>query len=765
MRRYRPRFIALVAFAGSFAWTFALACSGSVTLDRSQQPPDAGHSTPDAALPDAAAPATGSDAGDAGSTDALDALQIEPTKATLHVKHGEAVPTVQFRVVNSRGVAVTASFQVGDGELGDVDDDGVFTPRETRGGVTSIEARATRYVLRAEVTIEVEWTQNGADADPSAGMPAGGYAGVGGEGPGGALARADRDALDTDASADAALRFVYPYDGTLFPLGLPAPLLMWAEGSASAADAIAVHLSGPHFRYRGYFGRPPPLAAGAPFVRHPIPEDVWDAATRTVAGGSLDVEVRILKAGIAYGPMTQRWKIARGSLKGTVYYQSYGTRLAENMDGAIGGSGKFGGATLAIRLGETAPRLVAGGDGGEGECRVCHSVSSDGSRMTVQHGDRYSVTSSYDLLAGNQETLYPEATNSQLAWIGMTPDGALGVSNAAPLGLSATPAAQLYDMATGDVVPSMGLAEFVEQAAFPAFSHDGNMLAFNFMEGPGNATIGAGDHKKLVAMDFDPMTRTFSNPTLLYEGAKAAGWPSFSPTGTALVYQVELTRGTEDKFFYTRYGATAELWWTNLRTAEQHRLEQANGTASGASYLPTGPEAHDADQRLNYEPSVAPIASGGYAWMVFTSRRLYGNVATIDPWQSDPREQDLSETPTTKKLWIAGIDLDLSTPELMTQVGDDPSHPAFYLPGQELLAGNARGFWVVDPCKDDGKGCESGVECCSGVCQKDMSTDELTCGPKTDDCVDEFGRCETAADCCDPLLACLNHVCTQFVVD
>ena len=33
-----------------------------------------------------------------------------------------------------------------------------------------------------------------------------------------------------------------------------------------------------------------------------------------------------------------------------------------------------------------------------------------------------------------------------------------------------------------------------------------------------------------------------------------------------------------------------------------------------------GEEAH-----LNYEPTILPIAIGGYYWVVFTSRRCYGN--------------------------------------------------------------------------------------------------------------------------------------------
>jgi hypothetical protein len=150
--------------------------------------------------------------------------------------------------------------------------------------------------------------------------------------------------------------------------------------------------------------------------------------------------------------------------------------------------------------------------------------------------------------------------------------------------------------------------------------------------------------------------------------------------------------------------------------------------------------------------------------MVFTSRRLYGNVATIDPWFSDPREHDLTATPTTKKLWVAAIDLDVADPEFAMSAGHDPSHPAFYLPGQELLAGNTRGFWVVDPCKSDGDSCETGVECCSGYCQEDEDGN-LTCGRKTGDCAEEFDRCESRADCCDPAQVCVNEVCTRVVVE
>ena len=49
-----------------------------------------------------------------------------------------------------------------------------------------------------------------------------------------------------------------------------------------------------------------------------------------------------------------------------------------------------------------------------------------------------------------------------------------------------------------------------------------------------------------------------------------------------------------------------------------------------------------------------PVVSGGYAWVVFTSRRLYGNVAKNDPWQSDPRHYDVILSPViTEKATVA----------------------------------------------------------------------------------------------------------------
>ncbi|MGH7284650.1 MAG: hypothetical protein ACRELY_24255, partial [Polyangiaceae bacterium] len=200
-----------------------------------------------------------------------------------------------------------------------------------------------------------------------------------------------------------------------------------------------------------------------------------------------------------------------------------------------------------------------------------------------------------------------------------------------------------------------------------------------------------------------------------------------------------------------KVGSEGELWWIDIATHTPHRLDKLNGV----SYLPDG-GAHTGalDQLLNFEPTVNPVPSGGYAWIVFTSRRLYGNVATRQPYESDPRYADLTTSPTPKKLWVAAIDL--SAP-----AGTDPSHPAFYLPAQELYAGNQRGYWVVDPCRSDGTSCDTGDECCGGYCRPGGDAGGLVCTDVQPTCAQVSEKCATTADCCgkDTGIQCIDNRC------
>jgi hypothetical protein len=162
---------------------------------------------------------------------------------------------------------------------------------------------------------------------------------------------------------------------------------------------------------------------------------------------------------------------------------------------------------------------------------------------------------------------------------------------------------------------------------------------------------------------------------------------------------------------------------------------------------------------MNYEPNVIPVAVGGYYWVIFTSRRAYGNdiapagaIAADDPFGIwGPQDG----TPR-KKLWVAAIDVNHDAA--------DPSHPAFYLGGQERTSGNMRAFTALEPCRADGATCESGSDCCNGFCRETSrgadGTPVLECVPPPEgECSQIDELCFTAANCCDPAATCVNNRC------
>jgi hypothetical protein len=321
---------------------------------------------------------------------------------------------------------------------------------------------------------------------------------------------------------------------------------------------------------------------------------------------------------------------------------------------------------------------------------------------------------------------------------------------------------QLYSLPSGTPVAGVTGLPSGLQAGLPAFSPDGKHVSFNFWGGtfPGGASA---DKTSLALLDFDG-ARAFSNPRVAYTpagGGPSVTYSSFLPSSDAVVFEIELTNPT-DEWAYTWQQHTAELWWLDTTSGSAHRLDSLNGyNAAGKTYLPNnakGAATHTSaqDATLNYEPTVTPIASGGYAWIVFTSRRMYGSVAQLDPWTSDPAAYAWLDPGqiTDKKLWVAAIDLGAAP-------GTDPSHPAFYLPGQELRAGNSRGYWTVPPCRGDGSSCDVGDQCCGGFCEAG-GDGGLVCTAQQPTCSALYDKCTTTSDCCGATqgVVCINHVCS-----
>jgi hypothetical protein len=709
--------------------------------------------------------------GDATTSGSLSIAPADPV-VDLTIQNGvvTAAPVTFQARAGAGPVAATFSLNRGDlGALGSTS--GTFQASGVVAGVGTVSATYGSLVGTTSVTVRIVAVRNGGPVfDGDAGL--GGPGGVGGEGPGGAT---DAGAFVGPFAAPASateLGFLYPYDKTVWPRGVLPPLLQWQ--TTHAARAVYVHLSQRDYDFKGYYAFSPSLA-GAALMRHPVDAQAWDQATGSNEGDPLHVEVVIAAADGVFGPIAEDWMIAPALLQGTVYYGSYNSALN-------GTPGTVSGAVVAIQSGNTSPTLAV--PALRGTCHSCHEVSANGSTLFTNDGmSDYGFGGSYDLTKGGalikryDQTLttsgglqYSDVVG-KFAYAGVYPDGTFVLANSNDNFHTYTGNSNLFSRDTLLSIPSTGFTNIVSKAVTPAFSPDGRHVAFNFWQAQQGADAGvsAGNGASLAAMDFDcgapagsvtcaAPPFAFSNLREIYRDAtRTAGWPAFTPDGNSVIFQSTIMPGGGSAL-NTYVGGTAELMIADTRVPPQfspQRLCALDGLGSDCktSYLPVVPN-HPNDTIYNYEPTVNPIASGGYYWVVFTTRRAYGNVAQGDPYESNSYSP--IDHPVTKKLWVAAIDENPTN-------GQDPSHPAFYLPGQELNAGDMKGYWVVEPCRPDGSACTTGDQCCNGFCRQPDDGGALVCMPTRLGCSNLYEKCERVADCCGAPqgYTCINQRCAQ----
>ncbi|HZF54680.1 MAG TPA: hypothetical protein VE093_38795, partial [Polyangiaceae bacterium] len=247
-------------------------------------------------------------------------------------------------------------------------------------------------------------------------------------------------------------------------------------------------------------------------------QGAWDALGSCSTGGDATVELSKLLNGQKLGPLTQSWRIAKGKLHGSIYYNTYDSQLAGNT-----------GAMMRIQGNSAMPEVLVG------NCTVCHSVSSDGS--TAAAANHNGPGGVFDLSSGmlNPPLVWQDPERASFAAL-FPKKGDVLVVNGAPggswppntPGTSGNWTSELRSK-TGMVIPGSGIESYYAQT--PVFSHDGTMLAFTDRPAGGGPSV-------LAIMSYDAATQKFSNYKVLATppGGMHGSWPAFTPDNKFVIY-------------------------------------------------------------------------------------------------------------------------------------------------------------------------------------------------------------------------------------
>lgn len=499
----------------------------------------------------------------------------------------------------------------------------------------------------------------------------------------GNLPQSSIDLLDNPmGGADNNMSIAYPYPQTVFPLGVLSPEIQWFGGGGG--DVYKLKMTEKYYDYTEYFSQAPP-------GRHIVPQADWDAIEKSGSGSQSDpltVALGRMSGGVAYQPELNTWHIAQGKLKGAIYYW-------ELPDAC----GSFNGRILRIKPdAEQVDEFFQ-----PGGCWGCHTVSRDGTTMmaTLESGSPFpQITVDLKQDPAQYGSIGPgtpiggtfSAFNEKGDKVLVSNDGA-GFNERLRI-VDATNATVLNDNAMGN------------DCGEPAWSPTGKKIAAICNMNSGGGWMFDSYQGNLAVADVADDGITVSNiQTLVPQGGGQGrpAYPSFTPGGEFIAF------GRPDQG--SRTTGNGDLWLVE--------------TANGANVKKLAIAGSD---NRSFNPVFSPLRAGGYFWLVFVSRRDYGNRLI-----GANRQQ----------LWIAAVDDPPSAA--------DPSHPPFYVRGQEDCAKSENAYMALPPCKDLGAPCESGSDCCNGSCVKDPGTGMYICGepPDPGECVQDGNGCETDVDCCN----------------
>ena len=493
-----------------------------------------------------------------------------------------------------------------------------------------------------------------------------------------------KDGFGMAVDPDPAMVLLYPYDKTVFPRGLTGPTIQW--NGTLAPDTFYIHVTSPTYELEWYGVVPPKSRWNFPTM----PSSVWPKITAS-NDGAITTEIKRFSNNNVYGIKPQTWFIAPANLAGTVYYWEINN-----------------GKVVRLPVGASKPEKFL--EEKQNTCIACHSISADGSTLSASYAGGWSPWASWNIADGKQKYY----SNTSSGFTAISPSGShvvWGHWSDGNFNTTGRLTLSVFNSVTGLAFldpPPAGVGGGAP--SHPAWSPDGNKLAFAVRTNGNGLDFTA---STLWITDVDTMNPAFTNTKQIVD---AVGWrptttfPTFLPDSKWIAFE----RATQAR---TR-GAAGELYLTDTNGDLILALDRANGKGI----------ISDAQASTSYEPTFLPVAVGGYAWLVLGSERMYGN--TLEDQNVNTRK---------KQLWVAAIDLN-------PKPGEDPSHPAFWLPGQELNNQNMRGAWALSPCKADGATCSAGFDCCAGYCYGQPGT----CHDQPlDNCSHITEKCDSDADCCN----------------
>ena len=226
------------------------------------------------------------------------------------------------------------------------------------------------------------------------------------------------------ASGTDPMTILYPYNNTVLPLGITAPVIQWDTGG-TVADAVKVSLRYPATGTATFVWNAIIPEAANPSAT--IPQAVWKDFENTGKAQDVGIRVQRVLAGAPRTAVNRTIHFSSAPVRGLIYYTQYNRSGATNM--MVADPGSTSGAKSAFAVVEGCP--------------VCHSVSANGTYFATSdksfgatNGGLSKIQSGgvlnpiADFVPAPARTTYQNGSNDWrgFAWAPLTPDGSLALS-------------------------------------------------------------------------------------------------------------------------------------------------------------------------------------------------------------------------------------------------------------------------------------------------------------------------------------------------